>query len=498
MRDRRSWRWLGVVVLILAMAGCRVPNSSPSPAPTQSDTATRPVTVISTDPIRAVDPAAITDPASTVVSLNVFQRLMTADPGESVLKPDAARDCLFTARTTYTCTLNKKLFFHNGDPVTSSDVKFSVERAVRLAVSGSSASLLSSLRSIETPDPMTIRFLLSRVDTQFGWALASPAASIVDMHIYAADKIRPTTAPIIGSGPFMVTSFRKQELRLVRNLHYVGRNPSRTNAIVYRTAADSSSIEEAMKKGTVDVVWRGLSAAAVTRFSHQIGQSPDKLTVDGYRLRVLTGVRVHELEWTPTSPRRPNRPLRQAVSVALQDDRTLDSLVPGGVPGHSSSFVIGGQAKPKVSWPNRIQITLGYDSTSPDGRDIATQIRTRLEDTGGLSVRLRPDQTKTDLQLIDRKAWTATAVAWLQPYLDAPLPTSRTTVTKLENQYRSSISDVEATRLIATLQAQAAVDNTVLPVSQGDEYLFAHDGVDINQTSFGPGWQLGLFGMKSG
>jgi peptide/nickel transport system substrate-binding protein len=71
-------------------------------------------------------------------------------------------------------------------------------------------------------------------------------------------------------------------------------------------------------------------------------------------------------------------------------------------------------------------------------------------------------------------------------------------VTKLENQYRSSISDVEATRLIATLQAQAAVDNTVLPVSQGDEYLFAHDGVDINQTSFGPGWQLGLFGMKSG
>jgi peptide/nickel transport system substrate-binding protein len=168
------------------------------------------------------------------------------------------------------------------------------------------------------------------------------------------------------------------------------------------------------------------------------------------------------------------------------------------VPGHSSSFVIGGQAKPKVSWPNRIQITLGYDSTSPDGRDIATQIRTRLEDTGGLSVRLQPDQTKTDLQLIDRKAWTATAVAWLQPYLDTPLPTSRATVTKLENQYRSSISDVEATRLIVSLQAQAAVDNTVLPVSQGDEYLFVHDGVDINQTSFGPGWQLGLFGMKSG
>ena len=57
------------------------------------------------------DPAAMTDAASAMLALNVFQRLMTADPGEAVLKPDAARDCLFTSATTYTCTLNKKLAF---------------------------------------------------------------------------------------------------------------------------------------------------------------------------------------------------------------------------------------------------------------------------------------------------------------------------------------------------------------------------------------------------
>ena len=64
-----------------------------------------------------------------MLALNVFQRLMTADPGGSVLKPDAARDCLFTSSTTYTCTLNEDLAFHNGHPLTSSDVKFSIERA---------------------------------------------------------------------------------------------------------------------------------------------------------------------------------------------------------------------------------------------------------------------------------------------------------------------------------------------------------------------------------
>ena len=72
---------------------------------------------------------------------------MTADPGGSVLKPDAARDCLFTSSTTYTCTLNEDLAFHNGHPLTSSDVKFSIERAARLNVPGLGGALSSSVGS---------------------------------------------------------------------------------------------------------------------------------------------------------------------------------------------------------------------------------------------------------------------------------------------------------------------------------------------------------------
>jgi peptide/nickel transport system substrate-binding protein len=293
-----------VVLLGGGLGGCTVPGTRPGPTPAQSSAAERPFTVVSTDPIRVADPAAVTDAGSAVLSLNVFQRLMTAEPGESVLKPDAARDCLFTSGTTYTCTLNKKLFFHNGDAVTSADVKFSIERAARLNVPGSSASLLSSLRRIETPDPMTIRFLLSRVDTQFGWALASPSASIVDRRIYDADEVRPVGQPIIGSGPFAVTSFADHELRLARNTKYVGHDPARANVMSYRTLADSAAVEEAMSRRSVDVVWRGLNAAAIARLSQQAGPNLDEVTADGFRLRVLTGVRVHQLGWSPASAKR--------------------------------------------------------------------------------------------------------------------------------------------------------------------------------------------------
>ncbi|CAA9392393.1 MAG: hypothetical protein AVDCRST_MAG75-1634 [uncultured Propionibacteriaceae bacterium] len=485
-----------LMLTTLGLTGCTAAGKDPGPTPDQ--TAGRPFTVMSTDPIRVVDPAAVVDADSTVLTQNVFQRLMTAQPGADVLKPDAARDCLFTAATVYTCTLNKKLFFSNGHQLGPTDVKFSIERAARLDVAGSSASLLSSLRRIETPDAMTVRFVLSRVDTQFGWALASPAASIVDEELYSADEIQSATDPIVGSGPFTVTRLDQSSVELARYEDYVGRSPARVNALVYRTAPDSAAIEAAMTAGTVDVVWRGLSAAALTRLGQQVQASPKEQTADGFTIRTLPGVRVRQLMWNPASRLRSNTALRKAISTALQADRTSDSIVPSGIPGHTASFPVGGKADPKVTWSNRIQLVLGYDSTMPDGRDLANQIRSRLEDTGGLSVRVRPNDPAADLQFTDRKAWTATALAWLQPYVDAPLSSTRETVDALESRYRATTDDTEATRLLAALQHQAAVDLVTMPVSQGDEYLLVRTGVEVSETSWGPGWQLGFFGMKDG
>lgn len=483
-------------LILVGLAACDLPTNSPPTPPTSTGTAERPFTVLSTDLIRVSDPAAVTEPSATVMSQNVFQRLMTSDPGEPALKPDAARDCLVTAPTVYTCTLNEDLVFHNGHPLTSSDVKFSISRATRLDVPGSSAPLLASLRRIETPDPLTVRFLLSRTDTQFGWALASPAASIVDEEVYDADEVRPLDQPIVGSGPFKVERFDGTELALVRHEPYVGRTAASIEQLVYRTVPDSASIEEAMSRRAVDVVWRGLDAAAITRFDEQILNGPGARTVDGYGAQLLTGVRVRQLQWSPATPRRNDRALRLAISVALQGARTSDSIIPSGVPGHTASFELGGQVDPQITWSDRVQLTLGYDPTMPDGRDTATQIRSRLEDTGGLSVRLRPGDPAADLVLVDRRAWTPTALSWLQPYLESPVAPSEVVLGTLENRFRASTTEAESIQLMAALQRQSALDATVLPLSQSDETLYVLEGADVAEASFGPGWQLGLFGMR--
>ncbi len=499
MRSSRR-RALAAVLAALALGAAGCTDTAPSPQPSSPGPTPRPFTVMSTDRVSVTDPAAATDEASSMFALNAFQRLMTAPPGASgfALKPDAARDCGFIeSPTVYTCTLQKGLTFAGGDPLTSSDVKFSIDRALRLDVPGTSTSLLSALRRIDTPDDVTVRFVLSRVDVQFGWALASPAASIVDEERYDADEIRSTKDPAVGSGPFVVTSFSDDRIVFERFPDYHGFTPAAMGSVTWVTAPDSATIEDAMEKRQVDVVWRGLNSAAVTRLSQQVGASPEKVTASGFSVRVLGGTRVELLQWSPASPARANKALRTAIALALQGDRTLDSIVPNGIPGHEPTFPQGGKVKPKVTWKNRINLTLSYDETAPNARDLADTVRNRLEDTGGLSVRLAPGSSGADLVLLDRKAWTATPLAWLQPYLEDPLPASADLVEATRNAYVATTDDVTATRLLVVLQRQAAGDLVLLPISQSDETVWVRADADVNATSYGPGWQLGLFGITA-
>jgi peptide/nickel transport system substrate-binding protein len=490
--------------MLLVATGCTQKSEAPSPSPGSTSTP-RPFTVMTTDRITTADPAAATDQGSMILVQNVFQRLIMSRPGVSEVapgiwayKPDLAQECSYTSKTVFTCTMNEKSKFANGDPVTSADVKFSIERAIRLDVAGSSASaLVESLSRIEAPDPRTVRFVLRRYDRQFGWALASPAASVVDRKIYSPDDLQGSDSPIVGSGPFKVTGFEKNKLTLSRFDEYVGQTPAKLSSLQVLTEPDSATIEDAMNTHMTDLVWRGLSSAALSRLSNQIQTSPNKTTSSGFSQLVLAGAQVRQLRWNPVSRYRANEDLRQVIAGALQEDRTIDSVVPPQIPGHRTSFPVGGRSKAKITWSKRIPLTLGFDPTIPDGADVANQLRTRLEDTGAITVRLRSGDADTDLLLEDRKAWTPTAIAWLQPMLDDPLKSSATTINRAASQARSADAPDAMDSALGTLQAQAAKDDVLLPLTQRDEYLYVRQGAQMALTSFGPGWQLGLWGITS-
>jgi len=491
-----SWRLavVALTVVLFGASGC-VTTSAVIPSPSSATATPRDFTVATTERPRALDPVAVTDSMSTTMVEALFQRLFTLDQGKSVSRPDAATECIFVSPLKFRCTLKPNLKFTNGHSLTSSDVKFSIARALRLGVAGSSAHQLQALSTMDTPDSLTIDFNLAWPDNQFLVALSEPAASIVDEEVYDPDAIRAVTELPVGSGPYWVSAFFKDKIYLRALIGYSGYTPAASDFVVLQFFADSAALEEAMKNGQVDVVWRGLNAAALKRLNDQISASKDKLTDSGFRRETAAGQRVHLLRWSDTSPYRLDAGLRTAISAALQDDRTLDSIIPKGIEGHITAFKLGGIASYPPLVGERPRLTLSYDSQVTGDLEMARAQRDLIEASVGVSVQVVADTPTADLVLYNYKAWNVTPIAWLQPYRSAALPGSADKITSLEKLYRTTSDQATRDSALSELQSQAAVDAVVLPVSQEDDDMFLASAVKTHEPLYGPGYQLALWAL---
>lgn len=495
--DRPSRRTAALVAglitsLALLVSACTEPVRTPTQTPTPSPTP-RIFTLLTTGAVTTADPAVALSYTDSLVVTSIYQRLMVVLPTTGELKPDAATDCLFTSKLVYECTLPDDLSFHDGHVLDSSDVKFSIQRALRLDTPGTSIGLLSALKRITTPDTHTVRFELSWPDNQFGYALAGQAASIVDEDAFDPDTPLPLETLPIGSGPYEVRAITDSAVTVSKFDKYVGPKAGLLDELEIRIVADSVAAEAAIAKGEADAVWRSLDNAALQRVSDEIAGSTDQATAKGFRRFALPGMRVTRVIWNENSTLRANAKLREGVEKALQPDRTLDSLVPIGVADHAKSFTLGGRPKLPDLKGTRIHLTLGYQPTAPGHADLASLIRDRIESLGGVSVRL-VTKGSADLWLTDFPAWVNNTMGWLQDYLERPLPGSTAKLELLETRARTTNGNAR-TAALTELQQQAAADATVLPVSQGDGILFLARGVDLVGEPFGSGQMLGLWGF---
>src|SRR5499427_3713484 len=113
--------------------------------------------------------------AGTVASYNTLYALHDAmirpSPGQPMAPSLAESWSASPDGLVYEFVLRKGVTFHNGDPVTSEDVKFSFERYRGIAAK----TLKDRVAAIETPDPRHVRFRLKQPWPDFMTVYATPA-----------------------------------------------------------------------------------------------------------------------------------------------------------------------------------------------------------------------------------------------------------------------------------------------------------------------------------
>ena len=210
---------------------------------------------------------------------------------------------------TYEFVLRKGVKFHNGEPVTAADVKFSFER-----YKGSGAKLLKErVREVQIVDPGRVRFHLKEpwpdFMTFYGTSATGAAWIVPKAYVEKVGDDGFKKNPI-GAGPYKFVSFNPGIELVMEAYEGYWRKVPNVKRLVYRSMPEETTRAAALKKGEVDIAYLLTGPVA-----EDIQRTP------GFKLvapKEPPGAFWLDLpdQWDPKSPWHDRR-VRQAASYAL-------------------------------------------------------------------------------------------------------------------------------------------------------------------------------------
>ncbi|HJV58897.1 MAG TPA: ABC transporter substrate-binding protein [Methylomirabilota bacterium] len=153
----------------------------------------------------------------------------------------------------YEFVLRKGALFHNGDPVTADDVKFSLER-----YRGTAAKLLKErVAGVDTPDATHVRIRLKQPWPDFltFYTNATGAGWIVPRRYVEKVGDEGFKKAPVGAGPYKFVSFTPGVELVLEAFEQYWRKPPSVKRLVLRVIPDEATRLAALKRGEVDIAY---------------------------------------------------------------------------------------------------------------------------------------------------------------------------------------------------------------------------------------------------
>lgn len=434
------------------------------------------ITVGTTDVVTSLDPAGAYDAGSVALFDNVFQSLMTIEPGGATPVPDAAEHCGFKGSelTTYVCTVRDGITFPSGHGMTAEDVKFSFDRIRRINSDVGPAPLFSTLKSVDADD-MTVTFHLNSPDAVFPFRMATGAASIVDSTRYGSDSLR-IDGRADGSGPYRLAKYDKDRRAVLDpNPRYEGAGGT-GDPVEMRYFKSTEDLAQAWKSKSVDVAGRELPPKTLAGLSttdpdYHLSEH-DSLDSGNLVLNVRKGAPLAE----PAA--------RRAIALLIDRDKIVDkvykgtteplySLIPAGLSGHTTSFFdtypqpSTERAKSvlkKAGVTTPVHITLGYRSGRTTSEQEATEIKKQLEASGLFEIYIRGYEWTDFQESYAAGRIDAYTLGWIADFPDADNFSAALVGTG--NSTKNGFGDKRIDKLILESQQYADRSAAVKPLGE--------------------------------
>lgn len=198
-----------------------------------------------------LDPHIATAFSTFAVTQQVYEGLMTTDANLKLRPLLATKYTRSDDGLKYVFTLRPGVTFHNGDPLTSADVVFSMDRVKDPKTASPLASRLSSVKDIQASGPLEVTFLLSKPFAPFLDEVAS--IDIVDRR-YVTGGGDMQRKPV-GTGPFVFKAWIPDtSVQLERNPKYWAKTQPYLDGLKFNIVPDASTRQLGLQSGTYQML----------------------------------------------------------------------------------------------------------------------------------------------------------------------------------------------------------------------------------------------------
>ncbi len=208
------------------------------------------VMIIESSPLN-LDPRVGVDGQSQRIDELLFDPLLRHDD-KFELQPALAERWEIPDPLTYVFHLRHGVRFHNGQPLTSRDVKWTFDSLIKGTIRSPKASTFASVSHIDAPDDYTVVFHLKQPYASLMWNL-SGAAGIVP---YGSGE--DFNRKLIGTGPFrFVSAQQDRDVMIERNPDYWS-TPPKIPRVYFKVIPDATTRALELRKQSADVAINSL------------------------------------------------------------------------------------------------------------------------------------------------------------------------------------------------------------------------------------------------